>query len=55
MDNEKKNQMIERITAEIKKIDDKSFTFFFYVIDTKGNPSGSLGYIYDIRSPYDGI
>lgn len=48
MDNEKKNQMIERITAEIKKIDDKSFTFFFYVIDTKGNPSGSLGYIYDI-------
>lgn len=48
MDNEKKNQMIERVTEEIRKIDEKSFTFFFYVIDTKGNPSGSLAYIYDV-------
>lgn len=40
--------MIERITEQISKIDNKDFTFYFYVADTKGNASGSLAYIYDI-------
>lgn len=48
MDNEKIALMKERILNEIKKIDDKEMTFFFYVTDTKGNPSGSLSYIYDL-------
>lgn len=40
--------VIERITNEIKKLDSKESNLFFYVIDTKGNPSGSLAYIYEI-------
>lgn len=48
MDREKKALMIERITEQISKIDNKEFTFYFYVADTKGNASGSLAYIYDI-------
>ena len=48
MNQDKKTIMIERITEQIAKIDNKEFTFFFYVVDTMGNPSGSLSYIYDI-------
>jgi hypothetical protein len=40
--------VIERITKEINKINNKELNLFFYVIDTKGNPSGSLAYIYEI-------
>lgn len=40
--------VVERINKEIKKIDDKEFNVYFYVIDTKGVPSGSLLYIYKI-------
>lgn len=45
---EKQNKAIERIQAEIQKITDKSNRLFFFVIDTKGNPSGSLEYIYNL-------
>lgn len=48
MDAEKKALMIERITEQISKIDNKDFTFYFYIPDTKGNATGSLSYIYDI-------
>lgn len=48
MDNEKIAIMKGRIEEQIKKIDNKDFTVYFYVVDTKGNPSGSLSYIYDI-------
>lgn len=48
MDNDKIKLMKERIETEIKRIDDKEFSLYFYIIDTKGNPSGSLSYIYDI-------
>ena len=48
MDREKKALMIERITEQISKIDNKEFTFYFYVADTKGNASGSLAYIYEL-------
>lgn len=50
MDNEKKALMIERIKEQIEKIDNKDFSFYFYVADTKGNASGSLAYIYEIAS-----
>ena len=36
------------LDKEIKKIDAKKSKFMFYVIDTKGTPSGSLWYIYSI-------
>lgn len=48
MDEKKKSSVISRIEEQIAKIDNKDFTLFFYVVDTKGNPSGSLAYIYDI-------
>ena len=43
MDNEK---IIERIQTELDKINKKENKVLFFVIDTKGNPSGSLAYIY---------
>lgn len=39
---------IKDLEKEIKKIDAKKSKFMFYVIDTKGTPSGSLWYIYSI-------
>jgi hypothetical protein len=48
MDKEKVELMRMRIEEQITKIDNKDFFFYFYVVDTKGNPSGSLSYIYDI-------
>lgn len=48
MDKEKIELMKSRIIEQISKIDNKEFTLYFYVIDTKGVPSGSLSYIYDI-------
>jgi hypothetical protein len=44
----KNGDVVERIEKELKKFDDKSFNVYFYVIDTKGVPSGSLLYIYKI-------
>lgn len=41
-----KNDMLQTVTEEIKKLEDKSFNVYFFVLDTKGNPSGSLEYIY---------
>ena len=48
MNNEKITLMTTRIKEQIEKIDNKDFTLYFYVADTKGVPSGSLAYIYDI-------
>ena len=45
---EKEINAIERIKEEIQKIVDKKNRLFFFVIDTKGNPSGSLEYIYNL-------
>lgn len=39
-------KVIERIHAELDRIDKKENKIYFFVIDTKGNPSGSLEYIY---------
>lgn len=41
-----KEEMIRVVEENIKKSENKSFNVFFFVIDTKGNPSGSLEYIY---------
>ena len=41
----KDNTVISRIESEIEKIDKKESKVFFFVIDTKGNPSGSLSYL----------
>ena len=43
-----KEKVITRIQAEIEKIDKKENDIYFFVIDTKGNPSGSLEYIYKL-------
>ena len=45
---EKDLTVIQRIEAEIAKIDNKDSNIFFFVLDTKGNPSGSLEYIYKL-------
>lgn len=41
-----KEEMLRIVEENIKKMEEKSFNVFFFVIDTKGNPSGSLEYIY---------
>lgn len=46
--NEKDKVAIERIESEVSKIDKKENKIFFFVLDTKGNPSGSLEYIYKL-------
>lgn len=53
MENDKTVLMKARIEEQISKINNKDFTLYFYVIDTKGNPSGSLSYIYDIALSLD--
>ena len=41
-----KEEMMKIIEDNIKKMEDKSFNVFFFVIDTKGNPSGAIEYVY---------
>ena len=41
-------KVIERVKQELAKITDKGNKIMFFVIDTKGNPSGSLSYIYKL-------
>lgn len=48
MDEKKIALMRERIEEQISNIDNNNFSLYFYVVDTKGVPSGSLSYIYDI-------
>ena len=45
---EKKVKAIEKVKEEIAKIDKKEGNVFFFVLDTKGVPSGSLEYIYKL-------
>lgn len=42
----KKEEMLKIVEENIKKLENKEFNVFFFVIDTKGNPSGALEYIY---------
>lgn len=43
---DKNIRVTDRIKAEISKIEKKENHIYFFVFDTKGNPSGSLEYIY---------
>lgn len=45
---DKNTIVLDRINAEIEKINKKENNIYFFVIDTKGNPSGSLEYIYNL-------
>lgn len=45
---DKNLKIISNIEKEISKIDKKENKIFFFVIDTKGVPSGSLEYIYNL-------
>jgi hypothetical protein len=47
MDN-RKQKIIENIEKEISRVDKKENKIYFFVIDTKGVPSGSLEYIYNL-------
>lgn len=44
----KKEAALERVRQEIEKIDKNENKVMFFVIDTKGIPSGSLEYIYNL-------
>ena len=43
-----KEKILDNIKNEIEKITNKENNIFFFVIDTKGTPSGSLEYIYNL-------
>lgn len=45
---EKNLTILENINKEISKIDKKENKLYFFVVDTKGVPSGSLEYIYNL-------
>lgn len=45
---DKNLKVIENIEKEISRIDKKENKLYFFVIDTKGVPSGSLEYIYNL-------
>lgn len=45
---DKHQKALENIKREIEKIDKKENKVYFFVIDTKGVPSGSLEYIYNL-------
>ena len=41
-----KNEMLKIVEENISRLKNKEYTLYFYVLDTKGNPSNSLEYIY---------
>lgn len=41
-----KEEMIKVVEENISRLENKEFTLFFYVLDTKGNPTSALEYIY---------
>lgn len=41
-----KNEMLRIVNENISKLENKEYTLYFFVLDTKGNPSSSLEYIY---------
>lgn len=49
----KNDTVISRINSEIEKINKKENNVFFFVIDTKGTPSGCLEYIYRLAKIVD--
>ena len=47
MEKNKKDNIIENIAKEISKLENREFTFFFFVIDSKGQSNGSVAYVYE--------
>ena len=45
---EKKSSVIDNIKKELDRIDKNENNIYFFVVDTKGNPNGSLEYIYKL-------
>lgn len=41
-----KEEMLKIVNENIDKLKNKEYTLYFFVLDTKGNPSASLEYIY---------
>lgn len=41
------NERDQQILDAIKKIENKDFSIYFFVLDSKGNPIGELAYIYE--------
>lgn len=48
MKDNKEEKALNRVLNEISKIEKKENNVYFFVLDTKGNPSGSLEYIYKL-------
>lgn len=44
---EKYSKIIKKIEESVDKLQKKDFTLYFFVIDTKGVPSGNIQYIYE--------
>ena len=42
----KTDEMLRIVNENIAKLKNKDYTLYFFVLDTKGNPSPSLEYIY---------
>lgn len=47
MDENKQLEIVKKLEKEVEKLENKDFKVCFFVIDSKGNPSGSLAYIYE--------
>jgi hypothetical protein len=41
------NDKNAQVSEAIKKLENKEFSIYFFVLDTKGNPNGALMYIYE--------
>lgn len=41
-----KEKMIAKVQENVEKLENKDFNVYFFVLDTKGKPSGNLEYIY---------
>lgn len=41
-----KKEMLEIVESNISKLENKEFNVYFFVLDTKGNPTSALEYIY---------
>ena len=45
-----KDEMLKTVEENVKRLEDKTFNVYFFTLDTKGNPSPSLAYIYKIAN-----
>ena len=55
MNEQEKKVALNNLKKEIDKLEKKECNFYFFVMDTKGNPSGTLQYIYQIAYALNGF